>query len=137
MKVRTARLAPPHPTAHRRVAPTPLVREDDNPRREGCMELKAGDRLHSAVSDVEVIVIRAPGEAVSVTCGGLPLARAGEDGPRGGVVAGQEGEVLLGKRYVDEGDTLELLCTKPGVGALAVDGHPLQLKTAKPLPSSD
>ncbi len=101
------------------------------------MELKAGDRLRSAVSDAELIVIRAPGGEVAVTCGGLPLARAGEDGARSEVLAGQEGEVLLGKRYVDEKDTLELLCTKPGGGALGVDGHPLQLKTAKPLPSSD
>lgn len=101
------------------------------------MELKAGDRLHSTVSDTEVIVIRAPAGEVAVTCGGLPLAPASENGPRTEVLAGSEGEVLLGKRYVDEGDTLELLCTKPGGGALAVDGQPLQLKTAKPLPSSD
>jgi hypothetical protein len=101
------------------------------------MEVKAGDRLHSAVSDTEVIVIRAPAEDVAVTCGGLSLIRAGENGPRGEIVAGQEGDVLLGKRYVDETDTLELLCTKPGPGALAVGGKPLQLKTAKPLPSSD
>jgi hypothetical protein len=45
--------------------------------------------------------------------------------------------VVLGKRYVDESDTLELLCTKPGEGELAVDGLPLRLKSAKPLPSSD
>jgi hypothetical protein len=101
------------------------------------MELKAGDRLHSAVSDAELIVIRAPGGDVAVTGGGLPLARASEGGDRSEVLAGQEGEVLLGKRYVDEGDTLELLCTKPGGGALSMDGRPLQLKTAKPLPSSD
>lgn len=101
------------------------------------MELKAGDRLQSTVSDAELIVIRAPGEDLAVTCGGRPLARAGEDGSRGEVLAGQEGEVLLGKRYVDEADTIELLCTKPGDGALAVDGRSLQLKTAKPLPSSD
>lgn len=101
------------------------------------MELKAGDRLHSAVSDTEVIVIRAPEGDLSVTCGGLPLVRAGEDGPGGAITPGHEGEVLLGKRYVDDGDTVELLCTKPGTGALAVDGQSLQLKTAKPLPSSD
>lgn len=101
------------------------------------MELKAGDRLHSSVSDTEVIVIRAPDGDTAVTCGGLPLARAGEDGPGGEIVAGQEGEVLLGKRYVDEDDSIELLCTKPGSGALAVGGKVLGLKTAKPLPSSD
>jgi hypothetical protein len=30
-----------------------------------------------------------------------------------------------------------VLCTKPGEGALAVGGHELVLKSAKPLPSSD
>ncbi len=101
------------------------------------MELKAGDRLHSTVSDAEVIVIRAPGDDVAVTCGGLPLARAGEDGPRlaGPRRAGGRGPAREAVRR--RGDTLELLCTKPGEGALAVDGRPLQLKTAKPLPSSD
>ncbi len=101
------------------------------------MELKAGDRLRSAVSDTEVIVIRASGVDVALTCGGVPLRRPGEDGPLGTVQSGQEGEVLLGKRYVDDDDSLELLCTKPGGGALAADGRPLQLKSAKPLPSSD
>jgi hypothetical protein len=101
------------------------------------MELKVGDRLHSAVSDTEVIVIRTSGRDVALTCGGLPMARAGEDGPRGEIQSGHEGEVLLGKRYVDDDDTLELLCTKPGQGALAAHGRPLGLKSAKPLPSSD
>ncbi|KLL95143.1 hypothetical protein NJ76_29595 [Rhodococcus sp. IITR03] len=43
----------------------------------------------------------------------------------------------LGKRYTDAEGTVELLCTTPGTGALAVDGVPLSLKTAKPLPASD
>ena len=51
--------------------------------------------------------------------------------------AGDDGSVVLGKRYVDEDDTLEVLCTKPGAGTLAVGGRPLVLKSAKPLPSSD
>ena len=45
--------------------------------------------------------------------------------------------MLLGKRYVDDESDIEVLCTKAGDGALAVDGRPLVLKTAKPLPSSD
>jgi hypothetical protein len=101
------------------------------------MQVKAGDRLHSTVSDAEVIVIRTSGRDVALTCGGLPLAPAGDDGPSGEIQSGQEGEVLLGKRYVDDDDTLELLCTKPGQGLLAADGRPLGLKSAKPLPSSD
>ena len=101
------------------------------------MELKAGARLRSAVSDAELIVIRASDGDVEVTCGGLAVLDGGDDSPKTAIQAGQEGSILLGKRYVDDGDILELLCTKPGDGALAVDGRPLQLKTAKPLPSSD
>ena len=44
---------------------------------------------------------------------------------------------LLGKRYADDDLGLELLCTRAGTGALTVDGRPLLVKGAKPLPSSD
>src|SRR5580704_10701514 len=106
-------------------------------RRDWFMELTVGARLRSAVSDAEVIVIRAQGGAVTVTCGGLPVLSGDDDSPKGEIQPGHEGSVVLGKRYVDESDTLELLCTKPGEGELAVDGLPLRLKSAKPLPSSD
>ena len=43
------------------------------------MEVKAGTRLRSAVSDAEVIVIRAPAADVELTCGGVPMVE-GEDG---------------------------------------------------------
>jgi len=43
----------------------------------------------------------------------------------------------LGKRYADDERGLELLCSRAGTGALTVDGEPLLLKGAKPLPSSD
>ena len=33
--------------------------------------------------------------------------------------------------------TIEVLCTKPGDGSLSAGGDVLQLKEAKPLPSSD
>jgi hypothetical protein len=47
------------------------------------------------------------------------------------------GGTQIGKRYVDDGDTIQLLCTKAGQGTLALDGSPLQLQAAKPLPASD
>ena len=59
--------------------------------------------------------------------------------PQGGhqdLDTGAEGS-LLGKRYEDETAGVEVLCTKPGPGALACDGRALTLKSAKPLPSSD
>ncbi|MBV8461911.1 MAG: hypothetical protein JO368_01355 [Acidimicrobiales bacterium] len=100
------------------------------------MELKAGTRLQSAVSEAQVVVIRAPSGDVVLTCGGEPMVD-GEGGARLSVKAGAEGSVVLGKRYVDPEDTIEVLATKAGDGALALGGAELVLKTAKPLPSSD
>ena len=42
-----------------------------------------------------------------------------------------------GKRYVNEAGDLEVLCTKPGEGSLGCGEAVLQIKGAKPLPSSD
>ena len=47
------------------------------------------------------------------------------------------GGTQMGKRYADETSGLEVLCTKSGVGTLTLDGTPIELKGAKPLPSSD
>jgi hypothetical protein len=44
---------------------------------------------------------------------------------------------LIGKRYVDESGSVELLCTSSGAGALTCDGAPMTIKSAKPLPASD
>jgi hypothetical protein len=43
----------------------------------------------------------------------------------------------MGKRYTNEAGDIEVLCTKPGEGGLAVGGTALEIKGAKPLPSSD
>jgi hypothetical protein len=47
------------------------------------------------------------------------------------------GGTQMGKRYADEASGLEVLCTKAGAGTLTLDGAPIELKGAKPLPSSD
>jgi hypothetical protein len=52
-------------------------------------------------------------------------------------VAPFDAGTLMGKRYVTEDESLELLCTKPGAGSLASGEAPLNVKGAKPLPSSD
>ena len=80
------------------------------------------------------MVIR--GTDAEVTCGGAPMAEekpaeAGELNPD--FAQGSQ----MGKRYVDEAGTVELLCVKPGKGSLAIDGKILNTKDAKPLPSSD
>jgi hypothetical protein len=62
----------------------------------------------------------------------------GEQAPAGATLdAGAAAGSTLGKRYISPAGDLELLCTKPGKGSLAVAGTPLVLKEAKPLPSSD
>ena len=101
------------------------------------MELKAGVQLRSAVSTTEVVVVRAPTEPVTLTCGGVPMVGRDEESSGGGLPTGDEGSSLLGKRYVDETSDIEVLCTKAGDGTLAVEGRTLELKSAKPLPSSD
>ena len=102
------------------------------------MILKSGSRLFSAVCTAEFMSIKVPKIVVELTIGGAsPVSSAAE---RNGVRApspGHDGGSLMGKRYVDDADTIELLCTKPGAGTPAVDGNLLQLKQAKALPASD
>ena len=100
--------------------------------------LKAGTRLKSAVCATEVIVTAAPADDLDVRCGGAPMIAPTEQPPAGAELdAGAAGGTVLGKRYVNEAGNLEVLCTKPGKGSLALGGTPLTLKEAKPLPSSD
>ncbi|WP_222849600.1 hypothetical protein [Trebonia kvetii] len=100
------------------------------------MKLRPGLKLSSTVSDAQLIVVRAPAADADLRCGGAPMvegappARAEVGGPRG------EG-ILTGKRYSDDDGTIELICTKPGPGELTLDGRPLTVKAAKPLPASD
>ena len=102
------------------------------------MELRAGSRLKSTVCDTEVIAVKAPGGDLDVRCGGVAMADAGESiSDKGTPVDGADTGSQMGKRYVNDDDSLELLCTKPGVGTLAVGDTPLELKEAKPLPASD
>ena len=84
-------------------------------------QLKAGTRLRSAVCTTEVIVTAAPADDLDVRCGGAPMIGA-KDTPPDGVALDPDraAGTALGKRYVNEAGTLEVLCTKPGKGALAV-----------------
>lgn len=101
------------------------------------MQLKAGARLKSAADETQVVVVRAPDGEVDLTCGGHPLVPLEAEIAAVAAEAGHSGPTLLGKRYADDAVGLELLCTKAGAGGLFVNGAPLGLKEAKPLPSSD
>ena len=101
------------------------------------MQLKAGSRLKSGVCDTQVMVIAAPDGDLDLTCGGAPLVDVTADSPGGEIAADHKNGTQIGKRYVNEAGDLELLCTKPGEGSLALGGAALSLKEAKALPSSD
>ncbi|MEC9363574.1 MAG: hypothetical protein ACPHN2_10315 [Sinimarinibacterium flocculans] len=96
--------------------------------------MKPGMKLKSAACDTEVMVVR--GKDVVVDCGGAPM---GPDKPAtpAALDPGFANGSQIGKRYVDADGNVELLCTKPGKGSLSIGGVALQLKEAKPLPSSD
>jgi len=99
------------------------------------VKLRTGQTLHSAVDATTVVVIRAPDDDVTVTCGDAEMLESAPD-PTPDAGSGGDG-ALLGKRYADENVGIELLCTKAGTSPLAVNGAPLGLKEAKPLPASD
>lgn len=99
---------------------------------------KAGARLRSVTCETEVVVVRGAGDEVDLRCGGQPMvpiedACAAISEP----VAPFDEGTLVGKRYVSEDESLELLCTKPGAGSLSLGDAVLSVKGAKPLPSSD
>jgi hypothetical protein len=83
------------------------------------------------------MVIAAPAGDVDLTCGGAAMLEASASAGGGSVDPEHKNGTQIGKRYVNDDATLELLCTKPGEGSLAVSGTPLKLKEAKALPSSD
>lgn len=98
--------------------------------------LRPGEQLASTVCGTKVVVVRASAAATPVlTCGGSPLVPAATATPV--APAGGEPATLIGKRYVDAADTVELLCTSSGSGELSCDGTPMTIKAAKALPASD
>jgi hypothetical protein len=101
------------------------------------IQLKPGTRLRSAVDACEVVVVRAPGDAVDLRCGGQPFLGVDEEAPSVPVVVGFEGGTQLGKRYADADLGIEVLCTKAGEGSISVGQTILEVKGAKPLPASD
>jgi hypothetical protein len=105
------------------------------------VSLKPGTRLFAQNSSCQVVVVRSAAAVDTVLCAGLEMlpadaASGATVGTTGGATAGGPA-IELGKRYVDDGDTVEILCTKPGVGPLTLAGQELSIKAAKPLPASD
>jgi len=97
--------------------------------------IKPGLRLKSAVCSTEIMVLRSPAAEAVLCCGGAEMIAAADAGARLDPAHAQGS--LIGKRYVDEADALEILCTRGGEGSLTFNGIPLSVKQAKALPSSD
>jgi hypothetical protein len=101
------------------------------------VQFRAGQQLVSAVDSTAVIIVRAPAVECTLTCGGVAMAAPGQPAAAAEPDPSLMGGTQIGKRYVDEADTIQVLCTKAGSGTLALDGKPLVIQAAKPLPASD
>lgn len=99
-------------------------------------EIKPGLRLKSAVCSGEAMVVK--GAGVELTCGGVPMLALDEDAPADASANAEHMfECLIGKRYVNAEETIEVLCVKAGEGSFGVGGDMLMGKETKRLPSSD
>jgi len=99
------------------------------------MALKPGLRLKSVVCDAELMIIKAA-DGDNLTCGGESLS----DEAPAEKAAGNSDQMngcVIGKRYVNEAQTIEVLCIKSGDGSLYYNGDELMTKDTKKLPSSD
>jgi len=96
---------------------------------------KPGTKLSSTVCKTQIMVLRAPAEELDISCGGVPMQIG--DPAELGEMSGENAGTLVGKRYTDEAETMEFLCTRGGEGSLAIAGYSIDIKAAKKLPSSD
>lgn len=101
------------------------------------MQLKPGSRYRSATCAAEFVVVKAPADDLDLRCGGEPVVTIDEAGGTSTPVAPFNEGTLVGKRYTNDDETLEVLSTKAGEGSLSIGDAALVVKGAKPLPSSD
>lgn len=100
-------------------------------------QFKAGMKLKSAVCDTQIMVLRVPADSLEIRIGGAPVLAGDEAAGDAVLDPTLAGGSLTGKRYTDEAETMEFLCTKGGTGTITVDGLAIGIKQAKALPSSD
>jgi hypothetical protein len=103
------------------------------------VKLRLGQVLRSPVDSTTVVVVRAPDADVELTCAGVAMWDPKSSGttPAGQADPAQLTGTQIGKRYADDQVGIELLCTKPGKGTIAVNGAPLPVMGPKLLPASD
>lgn len=92
-------------------------------------------KIYIGPGGVQLIVTK--GGPGALTDGEVALVTkdSGQAFPAGAASAGQA--LQLGKRYKSADGAVEVLINKPGPCDLRYEGTPMELKDAKPLPSSD
>lgn len=91
------------------------------------VRVRIGGRLRSAVSPVEVMVVRAPEGDLDVRCGGAPMFGPEHEPATAVSAGGSDGiAVVPGRRYRSDALGVEVLCTRAGVGPLTVGDVPLE-----------
>lgn len=103
--------------------------------------VKPGARLRSVACETEVVVVKGPAGEVDLRCGGASMVAVGDSAGNGASRHTPDPSfdqgTLVGKRYVSDDESIEVLCTKPGVGSLSLGDAALSARGAKPLPASD
>ena len=100
--------------------------------------VKPGARLRSVACETEVVVVKGPPGEVDLRCGGAPMLAIGEAGDSRSLPGPSFDQgTVVGKRYVNDDESVEVLCTKPGAGSLSLGDVALCVRGAKPLPASD
>jgi hypothetical protein len=92
-------------------------------------------KIYLSPGGMQLIVTKGGPGTLSDGTVALLRADAGEKFA-GGTSTGTQA-LQLGKRYKSTDGAVEVLINKPGPCDLRYDGQPMELKEAKPLPSSD
>ena len=92
-------------------------------------------KIYLGPSGVQIIVTK--GGAGDLSDGDTPLLQKDSGESFADNQAAGEGQVQLGKRYKSVDGEVEVLVSKPGACDLTYAGTAMELKEAKPLPSSD
>jgi len=92
-------------------------------------------KIYLAPSGAQLIVTKGGPGTLSDGAAALMLKDSAEKFPEG--TAPGNAVLQLGKRYKSADGAVEVLVNKPGACELRYDGQPMELKEAKPLPSSD
>jgi hypothetical protein len=92
-------------------------------------------KIYIGPGGMQLIVTKGGPGALSDGETALLRADSGEKFPEG--TTSTAPALQLGKRYKSADGAVEVLINKPGPCDLRYDGQPMELKEAKPLPSSD